>query len=174
MATHTYTHTHNTMTTPDLPQKLNISRGSTSDGTTVAAADPSPNGTTFYSLDEQDASLKRQDRHDNDGEDPTVAIKQQKTFHDNDNDRTMPTTPTTPNPVSKPVSPNASSINDFTVVENTSFELATPDWSANNMAWAFLQSLNPKYPNKYLVKKESYGQERAGYLLGRRTDSDIR
>ncbi|KAK4512727.1 uncharacterized protein ATC70_003433 [Mucor velutinosus] len=162
------------MTTPDMPQQLNISRHSTSDGTTVAAADPSPNGTIFYSLDEQDASLKRQDRHDGNEEEPTVAIKQQKTFHDNDNDRTMPTTPTTPNPVSKPLLPNASSINDFTVVENTPFELETPDWSANSKAWAFLQSQNPKYPNKYLVKKESDGNERAGYLLGRNSDSDIR
>lgn len=162
------------MTTPDLPQQLHISRSSTSDGTTTStAADPSPNGTTFYSLDEQDASLKRQDRHDDEGQESTVTIKQQKTFHDNDSDRTIPTTPTTPNPASKPVSPNASSINDFTVAENTPFELVAPDWSANNKAWAFLQSQNPRYPNKYLVKKESDGNDRAGYLLGRSPSSDI-
>lgn len=163
------------MTTPDLPQQLHISRGSTSDGTTAStAADPSPSGTTFYSLDEQEANLKRQDRPDDDGLEPTVAIKQQKTFHDNDNDRTMPTTPTTPNPASKPVSPSASSVNDFTVVENTPFELVEPDWSANNKAWAFLQSQNPKYPNKYLIKKESDGNDRVGYLLGRSLTSDIK
>ncbi|KAL9558113.1 hypothetical protein MBANPS3_001062 [Mucor bainieri] len=161
------------MTTPDLPQQLVIARGSTSEGTaTTAAADPSPNGTTFYSLDEQDSSLKRQDRHDN-GEEPTLVIKQQKTFHDNDDNRTMPTTPTTPNPVSKPHSPDTSSIDDFTVVENTPFELMTPDWQNNGDAWAFLQALNPRYPNKYLVKKKGDGQERAGYLLGRKKDADI-
>ncbi|CAO0803512.1 unnamed protein product [Mucor circinelloides] len=153
------------MTTPDLPQQLNISRSSTSDGTTSAAADPSPNGTTFYSLDEPDASLKRQDRHD-DGEEPTSAVKQQKTFHDDDSYKTLPTTPITPNPASK-------SINDFTVIETTPFEAELPNWSTNNKAWAFLQSLSPKYPNMYLVKKGSDGQERAGYLLGRRPDCDI-
>lgn len=154
------------MTTPDLPQQLNISRSSTSDGTTSAAADPSPNGTTFYSLDEPDANLKRQDRHD-DGEEPTSAVKQQKTFHDDDSYKTLPTTPITPNPASK-------SINDFTVIETTPFEAELPNWSTNNKAWAFLQSLSPKYPNMYLVKKGSDGQERAGYLLGRRPDCDIR
>lgn len=171
------------MTTPDLPEQLNISRSSTTDG---AAADPSPNGTTFYSLDEQDIGQKRQERSD-DAQEPTIAIKQQKTFHEDD--KTLPMTPTTPaTPAPAPASTattsrtttrtttrtNNSSSSDFTVVEQTPFQLEAPDWSSNNKAWAFLQSQNPKYPNKYLVKKESNGQERAGYLLGRRPDSDIR
>jgi hypothetical protein len=172
------------MTTPDLPEQLNISRSSTTDD--AAAADPSPNGTTFYSLDEQDTGQKRQERSD-EVQDPTIAIKQQKTFHEDD--KTLPTTPTTPAPASTTTTATTttttatatatattsnSSNSDFTVVEQTPFQLEAPDWSINNKAWAFLQSQNPKYPNKYLVKKESNGQERAGYLLGRRPDSDIR
>lgn len=159
------------MTTPDLPEQLNISSSTTDD----AAADPSPNGTTFYSLDEQDTGQKRQERSD-DAQEPTIAIKQQKTFHEDD--KTLPTTPTTPAPASTATTTTTrtsnSSSSDFTVAERTPFQLEAPDWSINNKAWAFLQSQNPKYPNKYLVKKESNGQERAGYLLGRRPDSDIR
>ncbi|CEP12009.1 hypothetical protein [Parasitella parasitica] len=169
------------MTTPDLPERLNISRSSTAD---AAAAEPSPNGTTFYSTDEPESGQKRQGR----GEDHAMlATKQQKTYHDGD--KTLPTTPTTPAPALTPsptpvlasrsttLSPSTTAKyfqSDFTVVNRKPFELEMPDWSANTKAWAFLQSQNPKYPNVYLVKKELNGQERTGYLLGRQPDSDIR
>ncbi|KAG1151875.1 hypothetical protein G6F38_000947 [Rhizopus arrhizus] len=52
------------------------------------------------------------------------------------------------------------------------FKPTAPDWESHLEAWAYLQSLTPKYESKYLVKK-SEEHERKGYLLGRRSDCDI-
>ncbi|KAI8992146.1 kinase-like domain-containing protein [Mycotypha africana] len=63
---------------------------------------------------------------------------------------------------------------DSALVLDDQWQLELPDWLAHPNAWAFLQSLNSQYESMYLEKKDSDTSGRAGYMLGRRSDCDMR
>lgn len=49
---------------------------------------------------------------------------------------------------------------------------SSPDWKANPQAWAYLQSMSPKYPSNYLIKSNQ-SSGRKGYLIGRDPCCDV-
>ncbi|KAI8089035.1 kinase-like domain-containing protein [Halteromyces radiatus] len=57
--------------------------------------------------------------------------------------------------------------------QQQSYETDFPDWTSHTDAWAFLQSLNPKYKSRYLTRQRAQGGSSTGYLFGRRQDSDF-
>ncbi|KAI7906368.1 kinase-like domain-containing protein [Cokeromyces recurvatus] len=146
----------------------------------------SNNGTVFYSPEnEKQNMLKRHERsdgsddpdsneltrklskigHTDDSEESsTTSLRKTVKTNSNNNDEDITAAIDHVSSKSEPQSSKQSSI---------SFKLEEPNWSAHKTAWAFLQSLNPKYKSKYLERRE-HTQGRPGYLLGRRSDSDIR
>ncbi|CAO3641696.1 unnamed protein product [Cunninghamella echinulata] len=54
-----------------------------------------------------------------------------------------------------------------------SFVPEVPEWNKNKKAWAFLQSLNPKYESKYLERQGVEGQKSTAYLFGRDPSCDF-
>lgn len=57
--------------------------------------------------------------------------------------------------------------------EQLDFKPVEPDWGAHPDCFAYLQSLNPKYENKYLKKRKHVTDNRTGYLIGRGPECDV-
>jgi hypothetical protein len=145
--------------------------------TTVASSeDSSPNGTLYYSLDTENEAKqtilsKRQTRHEEDSqEDPNVSLRRKQSRVDDFKK------PVVVSPLIKPLKDSTIKSGSTTPTEQSKidFILGEPNWDDNPHSFAFLQSLNPeRYDNKYLLKKKSPTDNRAGYLIGRGPESDI-
>ncbi|KAI8060174.1 kinase-like domain-containing protein [Gongronella butleri] len=57
--------------------------------------------------------------------------------------------------------------------QNGKFECTLPSWDENPDAWAFLQSLSPRYKSHYLTRQGAE-EIRTGYLFGRADECDFR
>jgi FtsZ-interacting cell division protein ZipA len=142
--------------------------------------------TVFYSLDTNDTAednkKKRsqfetsKDDEDTAEMDDTIELKykQPKISHDTEQDITEPVTPVTSSPIisSQPLQPQRGQQAESSAVKTTK-ESDIPDWHNNYTAWAYLQSQNPEYESRYLVKRDNMEEGRSGYVLGRKSDCDI-
>lgn len=137
--------------------------------TTRGSNDPSPNGTLYYSLDqENEASRKRSTRHDLDCQEDSQggsSRKQQRAEEEEGDDEfKAPISPTS-------ASSEIESCPSLTRSEDSIFTHVEPDWVEHPGCWAFLQSLRRQYANHYLMKKTGPKSNRAGWVIGRDKDT---
>ncbi|KAI9358697.1 kinase-like domain-containing protein [Pilaira anomala] len=133
------------------------------------STDPSVEGTVYFTPEETESdskALKRTDREEGDTT-PDLRRKQTK-IEETPSGRTNAITTRNLAPIQRssrtppPLTP-----------EQLAFRVVEPDWNANHHCFAYLQSMNPAYKNKYLEKRKGMDATRTGYIIGRGSDCDV-
>lgn len=135
-----------------------------------STTDTSTEGTVYYTPEEPEADTKASKRTDREEEaDTTPDLRRKQTkLEEAPSGRSNPITARNSAPIqtlSRTPPPLTQEQLDFKVVE--------PDWHANHHCFAYLQSLNPAFENKYLEKRKGLDATRTGYIIGRGADCDV-